>query len=205
MLHVISEADRNKNQNLLDQMYRLRAKQFQARRGWRVSVTNGMEVDKFDALGAMYIIVSDGYGQLLASLRVLPTVGPHMLTDVFPDVMGSDTIIRHPLIWESSRFCVDTENCRAYAASGVNAVTKELLHGLFSTALDAGIINIVSVYDIFVERILRRAGCKFDRLGQVVKYDNGLKTTAGLFEVSPSVLDSLIQSSPTPALKDIAA
>ncbi|WP_299752494.1 acyl-homoserine-lactone synthase [uncultured Tateyamaria sp.] len=205
MLHVISDAERGENQCLLDQMYSLRAKQFQSRRSWQVCVTNGMEIDQFDAIGATYVIVSDGRERLLASLRILPTIGQHMLADVFPDIMGSESIIRHPLIWESSRFCVDTDRCRAYSANGVNMATKELLHGLFRTALDAGLINIVSVYDVFVERILRRAGCKFDRLGRVVTYDMGLRTTAGLFEVSPSVVNDLAHSALSKTAKDIAA
>lgn len=174
------------------QMYRLRARQFSQRRGWRVTLRNGLEIDSFDSpeMNPLYVCVLSEEKQLLASLRLLPTTGPHMLADVFPEVMGEAGPVRHPLIWESSRFCVDTEAAREFCDDGINHVTRLLLLGLFRTAHEAGMTNVVSVYDVFVERILRRAGCVFDRVGPVVKYDD-LKTVAGLFEVSPASIQSI--------------
>jgi acyl homoserine lactone synthase len=171
-------------------MYALRAKQFSQRRGWRVSVANGMEIDPFDEMNPLYVCVVSDDEQLLASLRLLPTTGPHMLSDVFPEVMGNAGIVRNPLVWESSRFCVDTEAVRQFGPNGINDVTRELLTGLFQTAYDAGMENVISVYDVFVERILKRAGCLFERVGPVVKYDD-LKTVGGLFEVSEEVIASI--------------
>ena len=205
MLHIVTEDNRKENASLLDQMHVLRAKQFKDRRGWRVVVDNGREKDHFDDIGCLYIIVSDGMGAHLASLRLLPTLGPHMLSDVFPEVMGHNLVIRHPLIWESSRFCVDTSAVPDHTPGGVNLVTRELLRGLFETAWNAGIINVVSVYDIFVERILKRAGCTFERIGEVVQYDEGLKTTAGLFEVSEDVILELTESPRIQAMRQTAA
>jgi len=175
------------------QMYSLRAQQFSARRGWRVNVTDGLERDYFDELNPLYICVVRDDKKLLASLRILPTTGPHMLANIFPKVMGKAEIIRHPLIWESSRFCVDTKAVREFGEDGINVVTKKLLGGLFETAVRAGIHNVVSVYDVFVERILKRAGCSFERLGPVVKYDD-LRTVAGLFEVSPEIIADILQN-----------
>lgn len=190
MLVVAHEAERSTFGDLFDQMYQLRARQFALRRGWRVEVNDGRERDRFDDLNPLYICVASEEGQLLASLRLLPTTGPHMLSDVFPEVMGEAGVIRHPLILESSRFCVDTEASRAFYGDGINLVTREILSGLFSTALSAGMQNIISVYDVYVERILQRAGCRFDRLGPVHLYDD-LKTVGGLFEVSEEVIAAL--------------
>ncbi|WP_199773082.1 acyl-homoserine-lactone synthase [Ensifer adhaerens] len=179
------------HKSLIEQMFRLRARQFANRRNWRVSVEDGREIDYFDTLDPTYVLVSNDAGILVASLRVLPTTGPHMLADVFRDIMAESSVIRHPLIWESSRFCIDPAVARNYGPDGINMVTREVLHGLFSLARDCGVQNVVSVYDLMVERILRRAGCLFDRIGSVVEYDDGLLTTAGLFEVSDEVIDRL--------------
>lgn len=177
---------------LADQMFRLRARVFSERRGWRVIVNRGEERDCFDDLNPLYIcLTDDNDGRLLASLRLLPTTGPHMLSDVFPEVMGCASVVRHPLIWESSRFCVDTEAARIFCANGINVVTRAILVSLFSTAASIGLVNVISVYDVFVERILRRSGCAFDRLGPVVTYDD-LKTVGGLFEVSNNVIQQII-------------
>ncbi len=193
MLIVAHAEERQQHSKVFDQMYRLRAHQFAQRRGWRVVVRDGLEKDQFDDLNPLYICVVHRDGRVLASLRLLPTTGPHMLSEIFPEVAGDVGIIRHPLIWESSRFCVDTKASREYGADGVNIVTRELLAGLFETAQGAGMHYIVSVYDIFVERILRRAGCKFERLGSVIEYDD-LKTVGGLFEVSTDVISAIRQS-----------
>jgi acyl homoserine lactone synthase len=190
MIIIAHEMERSSHESLFDQMYQLRARQFGLRRGWRVEVVDGRERDRFDDLNPLYVCVATQSGQLLASLRLLPTTGPHMLSDVFPEVMGEAGIIRHPLILESSRFCVDTEASRTFQGDGINEVTRELLHGLFSTALNAGMQNIISVYDVFVEKVLIRAGCRMERLGPVQRYDD-LRTVGGLFEVSEEVVSAL--------------
>ena len=193
MLHVIQghERDLPQNAKLIDSMHQFRARAFKDRRGWRVEVRNGRETDSFDEQDPLYIIVSDGLEGHVASLRLLPTTGPYMMADVFPEVLGPQGVIRHPLIWESSRLCCDTEAARDFGQDGVNVATRMLLAGALRTALEAGVINIVSVYDLFVERILKRAGCDFERLGPVVKYDEGLRTTSGLFEVNESSIARL--------------
>ncbi|MCF6302969.1 MAG: hypothetical protein L3J13_07190 [Devosiaceae bacterium] len=189
---LVAHADKqNTYSDIFEQMYQLRARQFSQRRGWRVVVTDGLEKDRFDDMNPLYIcVVSDDAKKLLASLRLLPTTGPHMLSDVFPEVMGEAGIVRHPLIWESSRFCVDTETAREFGSDSINIITRKILAGLFETAHTAGMQNIISVYDIFVERILRRSDCSFERLGPVVKYDD-LSTVGGLFEVSPEVISAI--------------
>lgn len=191
MLRYLHRHDQKEHDDLFNQMFALRARCFYERRGWSVNVVDGKEIDYFDDLNPLYIMVEEG-GTLLASLRLLQTTGPHMLADIFPETMSEQPVIRHPLIWESTRFCVDTNAAEGRGVNGVNWATSELLVGLFSMALETGLENIISVYDLYMERILRRAGCSFDRLGEPFAYD-GLKTVAGLFEVSQSVVDELIQ------------
>ncbi|MBB3233142.1 acyl-homoserine-lactone synthase [Halomonas stenophila] len=183
---------RRTQSDLVEQMYILRAKTFFERRGWSVEVKDNKEIDRFDAMNPLYVMSISPRGKLLASLRLLPTTGPHMLSEVFPETMAGAGIIRHPLILESSRFCVDSAAANNYMNTGLNTVTGELLVGLFEIAMKAAQVNVVSVYDLFVERILRRAGCRFDRLGEPFVYD-GLKTVAGIFEVSQVTIDSIRQ------------
>lgn len=185
---------RRTHNSLLDQMYSLRAKSFHERRGWSVSVSENKEVDHYDSMNPLYVLSVAPNGQLMASLRLLPTTGPHMLPDIFPETMGGKPIIRHPLILESSRFCADTTIANKNMPNGLNSATSELLVGMFEIAMKSNINNVISVYDVFMERILKRAGCRFDRLGAPFAYD-GLKTVAGLFEVSQLAIDSIRQRS----------
>ncbi|BAI74120.1 acyl-homoserine-lactone synthase (plasmid) [Azospirillum sp. B510] len=182
MITVFSGSDRTRHAELCRQMYRLRAQLFLNRRKWSVKVRDGEEIDCFDLQDPVYVCVTDPDQRLIGSLRLLPTMGPHMLSDVFPEVMGDARPIRRADTWESSRFCVDTQAARAFHPDGINEVTRALLGGLFGSARALGLQSIVSVYDIFVERILQRAGCRFTRLGPVHAYD-GLNTVAGHFPV----------------------
>ncbi|MBL4907142.1 MAG: hypothetical protein JKX94_06790 [Sneathiella sp.] len=190
MLQLTRSEKFTAHSNILEQMFELRSAQFSTRRGWRVSVIDGLEKDKFDELDPLYLCLIDQTNKLVASLRILRTTGPHMLSDVFSEVMGKAAIIRDPLVWESSRFCVDTQSVRKYGPEGINIITLRLLAVLFQVAKEAGIKKIISVFDLYLERILRRAGCVFERTGPVVKFD-GLKTAGGVFDVNDVIIQNI--------------
>lgn len=192
---IIAEHLSDADPDLLHQMYRLRADAFGTRRGWKVEVVDGLEKDQFDDLNPLYLMCVSTNGQLLASLRLLQTTGPHMLADVFPDLLGNEALIRSPLVWESTRFCVDKHASETYNRGGVNAVTCELLEALCTVANRSGLKNLVSVYDVFMERVLRRAGCIFEQYGETVRYDGGLKTKAGVFDVNEVAMASIRRAS----------
>jgi acyl homoserine lactone synthase len=192
---IIAEHGSDADPDLLQQMFEMRAAAFGERRGWRVSVSDGKEIDEFDELNPLYLMCVDQSGQLLASLRLLQTTGPHMLANVFSDLLGEESVVRSPLVWESTRFCVNKYASQNYSAGGVNAVTCELLEALCTVGNKSGLTNIISVYDIFMERVLRRSGCIFEQYGVTIKYDDGLKTKAGLFDVSELALASIRRAS----------
>lgn len=190
MIHIVDPTGYAEHRDLLDQMFVLRAAHFHTRRNWRVIVRDGREMDVFDDLGPVYVVNADENGRVRGSLRLLPTTGPHMLADVFPDIMDGEAIVRHPLIWESSRFNVDTKAVDGWSRQSINTATGELLAGLFEAAELIGLRQIVSVYDVAVARILARAGCDITPLGKKIHPD-GLATVAGLFAVGPEVTAEL--------------
>ena len=192
MIKTIYGIEENNHKQLFEQMFELRADQFKRRRKWSVKVTNGQERDYFDELNPLYVMVVTQERDLLASVRLLPTTGPHMLADIFPELMGNEDIIRHPLIWESSRFCINPNLCESQFKDGTNQVTRTLLKGTFEVAQQAGMHQIVSVADLMVEKILKRSGCSVERIGQLYHYD-GLATVAGLCDVSPETIYNICE------------
>src|SRR5690349_6395132 len=94
---------------LIDQMFQLRAKVFHERLGWDVSVENNREKDKYDELDPLYALAVTDDGRVVGTFRLLQTIGPHMLAEVFKELMPEGVPVRSPIIWESTRFCVDTE------------------------------------------------------------------------------------------------
>lgn len=191
MIKILHRNEEERYPHIFKSMFELRADQFQKKRGWHVNVKNGQEYDIFDDLNPLYVMILNQDDKVLASLRLLPTTGQHMLADVFPELMAEDDIIRHPLIWESSRFCIDTDYCRQFlSADGTNAIVRHLLVGALTTAQQAGVTFIVSVTDLLVERLLKKSGCSFERIGQIYTYD-GLKTVAGIGPVTNEHIDQI--------------
>lgn len=187
---LIPGHEAQKYPSLIDKMFRLRAKVFGERLNWEVVVENGRERDKYDDLDPLYALAVDDAGQVVGTFRLLQTTGPHMLAEVFRDLMPDGMPVRSPLIWESTRFCVDTEVAKNRSERGLADVTTILLSSLLEIGLYAGLTHILTVIDVRMERILRRAGCPIERLGPPKKI-GGVPSLAILMECSDETVQHL--------------
>jgi acyl homoserine lactone synthase len=191
MIRLINGMDYTNHGDELDQMFRLRKRTFADRLKWDVGVFGYYEIDDYDMRRPLYVLAMDEAGQnVLGSLRLLPTTGPNMLADTFFDLLPDGKPIRSPLVWESSRYCVDTEAANALGAKGLSYTTAELLLALCEVGMDAGLEFIVTVIDLRMERILRRLQCMGDRIGEPRVYGN-VTALAGLWETTPDMLQKL--------------
>ncbi|WP_198154797.1 acyl-homoserine-lactone synthase [Oceanibaculum pacificum] len=163
----------------LASMHQLRRSVFSERLGWNVNVINGLELDQFDLPEAHYLVHYAPGGRVNACTRLLPTTGPYLLADVFPILVEGEIPRAHD-IWESTRFCAD----RATAPVNIAAV---LMAGMLEFGQFLGLRAYVSVSDIRMEPIMRRAGWNPVRLGATV--ETGTDTAAAEWlEVSPEYL-----------------
>ena len=188
MITLIPASDQDQFAREIDSMHRLRAKIFHDRMKWPVIVSDGGERDHFDTLNPLYVVGSTD-GQVYACARLLPTTGPNMLRDVFPDLLPSGGV-SGPTIWESSRFCVDFEGDCERSDLLVSQRTAELLSGIVEAGLLIGLEYVVTVVDVAVERVLRRAGCPCERLGPPRRIGRSL-AIAGMFAMGNDLLASI--------------
>ena len=108
MILVIEPHNASEHSNLIDEMFRLRARVFHDHLRWDVQVADGKERDKYDDEGPVYLIHTDDEKQKVkGSLRLLPTTGPTVLADFFSDTLPSAAHLSAPSIWECTRFCLD--------------------------------------------------------------------------------------------------
>jgi len=191
MIVCINGTDRDQHQDLVQEMYRQRARVFSERMKWDVVVRDGMEYDNFDEENPLYLIsVDEVTGRLRGSLRLLPTTGPNMLRDVFPELLPPDQVIESPTVWESSRFSMDVEAMTPLPGRRVSYVTCELIAGITEISLQSGIGHIVSVFDAAMYRVLKAAGAGPDLIGGGRRI--GVCTTyAGLFEMTDEFLSAV--------------
>jgi acyl homoserine lactone synthase len=141
-------------------MFRLRARVFADRLGWEVKVEDGKEMDEFDRLDPAYVVGLDEEGHVVSCVRALQTTGPHMLSDVFQDILDGEPPLRSAQLWESTRFCVDTNRLGGgKARNSVSWATCELMIGSLEFAQRSGIRDIVTVIDPVMNRVLKRSDC----------------------------------------------
>ncbi|WP_243612561.1 acyl-homoserine-lactone synthase [Shimia aestuarii] len=167
MILIIDGMNRHRYGRVLDEMFALRARVFGDRLGWEVDIVDGKEVDQFDALDPAYVIGLNDEGRVVSCVRALQTTGPHMLADVFSDILDGEAPLRSATLWESTRFCVDTEVLdRGNSRNSVSYATCELMAASLEYARNSGITDIVTVIDPIMNRVLKRSDCApYDYVG----------------------------------------
>lgn len=160
MIIVIDGTNRHRFTRLLDNMFALRARVFGQRLGWEVNIQNGREIDQFDALDPAYVIGVNDDNKVISCVRALQTTGPHMLSDVFSSILDGEPPLRSATLWESTRFCVDTEILgRGNTRNSMSYATCELMAASLEYARSSGISDIVTVIDPVMNRVLKRSDC----------------------------------------------
>ncbi len=172
----------------IDAMFRNRAETFSDRLGWEVVVKDGRERDAFDDANPLYLVsVDPDTEEYWGSLRLLPTTGPNMLRDVFPQLLDGG-YIESATIWESSRICAAAAPGQPERnTSGVNYVLSELILGIGEVAVAAGLTQVVSVFDARIFRVLKAAGCNPQIIGTQQRI-GGVMSYAGLFDTGEGPL-----------------
>jgi acyl homoserine lactone synthase len=194
---ILTHSLRDMNAVDRDAMFRLRAKVFSDRLGWAVTVTDeGHEVDDFDRLsGAHYILARSPDGSVDACWRLLPTLGPNMLRDVFPELLHGLQPPAAADVWELSRFAVDASRL----AEDDHAGNHQIGFGDLSVALMAestrfaqtnGIARFVTVTTAAIERMLKKQGVDVHRVGPPLRIGHVL-TVACFIEINDTTLRAL--------------
>jgi acyl-homoserine lactone synthase len=139
MIFIVNAENRRLFEFELLEMHRQRKTIFVDRIGWRVPIVADMEIDQYDREDTTYLIAkTEASGPVLASARLLSTLGPHLMLDLFRDSSRSHTL-RGPAIWEVSRFCA-APAVRSRRAR-INWLW-EIICGVIETALLFGIERV---------------------------------------------------------------
>lgn len=171
----------------IDAMFRNRAETFSDRLGWEVVVKDGRERDAFDDANPLYLVsVDPDTEEYWGSLRLLPTTGPNMLRDVFPQLLDGG-YIESATVWESSRICAAAAPGQPERSKSVNYVLSELILGIGEVAVAAGLTQVVSVFDTRIFRVLKAAGCNPQIIGTPQRI-GGVMSYAGLFDTGEGPL-----------------
>ena len=151
--------------DILDSMYRLRSATFAERMGWDVNSVQGRETDRFDEIDPTYMVVRHRAqpNSVLGCWRLLPTTGPYMLRDIFPELLDGHPVPSDPRVWEISRYAVAPAAHSARPGLGFGEISLALWRRLFTFSREAGIDAFVAVTNVSVERLVARLGITIER------------------------------------------
>ncbi len=167
MIQVIASGSDEGQQDLplLKSMFRFRHKVFFERLGWQVSSRDGLEQDRFDDLGPVYMVAGGHRREVEGCWRLLPTAGPYMLEETFPQLLRGRPAPKRSDIWEISRFAVLPGEGSSRKQAHLCALTFDLLRAGLEFAESRGIRHYVFVTTVAVERLMKRAGLPLRRFG----------------------------------------
>lgn len=174
---------------LVRAMYKDRKRVFIDLLGWDLPRKGDFEYDEFDDADAVYLIVHDPVtGDHLASLRLLHTDRPHLMSEVFPQLCEGD-VPGGPHIREITRLCLSPRLRAGERIKARNALAK----GLIEYALLMEITALTGLSEIkFLSEILS-AGWHCMPLG-LPQNIGGSVLGAFQINVTPDTLRQLRQS-----------
>jgi len=197
MIRLITSSSYGDFAHALAAMHQLRYRVFKERLEWDVHISGDMEVDEYDALNPAYLVQVADNGGIQGSVRLLPSVGPTMLRETFSLLLANQPAPSNPHIWESSRFAIDVAPDAQKGEHGVARATYELFAGMVEFGLSQRLTDIVTVTDVRMERILRRAGWPLRRIGNPCAVGTTL-AVAGYLGISAEILATLRKAGSLP-------
>lgn len=190
MSHLIKIAARKEfDSKDLWEMHRLRAKVFKEQMGWDVPILSGMEIDGYDALDPYYMMISAPSKKLQGCWRALPTDGPYMLKDTFPELLHGKPAPEDSKVWELSRFAIEADDPQGFGFSGISL---DALREIVNFGVSMGITRYITVTTTSIERLVRRTGVPIKRFGPPIRI--GIENAVALdFDLDEKTHDALFR------------
>jgi acyl-homoserine lactone synthase len=183
----------------LEEMHRQRKVVFVDQAGWQIPVLADREADAYDRTDTLYLLAKDQPdGGLLASARLLTTMAPHLMSDLFAAACR-DGVPRGPTIWEVSRFCTaPVIRDRAHRLK----LLWEMICAVMETALVYGIDQVVFVANRALLPLTMGCGWDARTLGATLP-DSRDEMTAVIAAITPAGLRRIRErfSVPAPAIR----
>lgn len=167
MIHIVTAENRRLYHHALMEMHRQRRALFIDQLHWGLEAVDGLEIDRFDSPEVIYLIDSENPShEVAASVRLLPTDRPHLMSEVFPHLC-IEGVPRSPLIWEVTRFCPSPDTPKGLPRRRALA---QMIAGIMETALLFGIERVTFVAGAALARHALAVGWNARPLGPTVRH-----------------------------------
>ncbi|EIF29064.1 N-acyl-L-homoserine lactone synthetase [Burkholderia sp. Ch1-1] len=150
--------------NIHHRLGTFRHKVFVQRLHWElpgVSHDATSEWDEFDGGSTVHLVALSADNEVCGCARLMPTTGPYLLRNVFPELAGPGCLPSSPSIWEMSRFAGSgLPDHRTGSTSGMS-----LFPYAMALALSFGAIRVIGVVSRPIARLYRRFGLDLRNIG----------------------------------------
>jgi len=182
---VISGVQNSLPRGVYSKVCRYRYQVFVERLGWQLPTRHGIELDQFDRPDTVYVVAENDKSDIIGCARLLPTTGPYLLSEVFPQLLNGLPPPQSPDVWELSRFAAMDLEQRVDSVKNQcsSPIAVRLLQESISCAAGRGAKRLITVSPVGVERLLYKAGFKAHRAGPPVVVD-GHAIVACIIEVT---------------------
>jgi acyl-homoserine lactone synthase len=184
VIHIINAENKNLYERELREHHRIRHEIYIEERNWRgLQSRDGLEFDDFDTAYMTYALAIDN-DRVIGGARLYPTLQPHMLENVCPQLAEVKGIPRGPAIYEWTRlFVVSAHREGRYGGR----VSGKILCGCVEHCLAEGINQLSLVFEAWWLPRMHTWGWKINPLGLPDLID-GEWWLAGLVEVDERML-----------------
>jgi len=163
------------------EFFRVRHAIYVEEKQWREDAGTGMEVDQFDTERAVYLLGIDG-DEIIAGSRLLSTMVPHMLSEVFPTTCRFTGVVRRPDVAEWTRGFVVKEHRHGPIKAQICAAVMEY-------CLSERISWVGGIQDGYWLPFWRRMGWTVVPIGQP-EMVGGRRCFSAYMEVTQQALES---------------
>jgi acyl-homoserine lactone synthase len=152
MIRVITGRDAHFHPELFDRLYKARHRVFVTKMGWvNLTQPDGRERDQFDFDSALHFIGFEG-DRIASYTRLLPTTGPHLLRDVYPELLDGAEAPRRPDVYEWTRLFTDPTQ----ATTRLSKAGRELFVAIAEFCETEGLNSLIAQSDpMWIPRLLQ--------------------------------------------------
>jgi N-acyl-L-homoserine lactone synthetase len=167
MIHVVTAGNRSLYRRELAMMHAQRAAMFIDQLGWPLQRdASGGESDPGDDDQAIYFLVLEGDGALVASCRLRPTMGWSLLGGPAAHLAPGDDLARQADTWEMSRILLLPPDQRRPGHMPPGEVRLAVLE----EACERGVRRLVGLAEGLLEEVLMRSGMAIGKLGPTLPF-----------------------------------
>ncbi|MEZ6028258.1 MAG: acyl-homoserine-lactone synthase [Hyphomonadaceae bacterium] len=172
MIHAVTLANQHFYARQLDQMFRMRHAFYVEGHGWSgLASRDGRETDEFDDEQAVYLMSLDPFGDVAASVRLNPTLGPTLLKK-FAD-WSDEALPELESVWDISRWIAAPQHRRKDNPRWPSNHQRELMVGILEFCLSRGLTHLTMLAEKRLAERIAAYGWPLRYLGAPQEYEGG--------------------------------